>query len=631
MSPDHTLLRLDDDQERDPRFLSALLESVADAVIAVDAEYRVVYFGRGAERLYRIPRAEAAGRALIELYRYEWLEPDAEARALRALADTGTWRGENVHVLRDGTRLAVESTVTLLRDAQGRRAGMLAVMRDRTAQRAAEERAAREGRHFRQLVESLPVLMARYDPALSRVVLNRAFVDALGWSDEDVADDDIMTLCYPDPAVRRATAEFMAQPGSGWRVIPTRAKDGRTLRVMWSNVQLSPELQVGVGVDVTALEAATARAEEAERRLEALAQSVPQIVWSTDASGATDYVNVRWYEYTGFAETSAFGEGWTAATHPDERASMLDAWRIAYAAGSPFEKQQRLRGRDGTYRWFLSRGVPVRDANGAVTAWFGSCTDIEEVKRAEAVLREEDRRKDEFIATLSHELRNPLAPLRNGLRLARHASEHDPQLQSVVAMMERQLNHLVRLVDDLLDVGRIRAGKIVLQRGPLRLADAVARGIESTRASIAQQGLTLDTEFGVEDAYVDGDLERLAQVFTNLLSNAAKYTEPGGRVLVRLESDAREARVSVADTGIGIPPDELPRVFELFSQVRAHGVRAQGGLGIGLAIVRQIVAMHGGTVHAASDGPGRGSCFTVCLPRLAAPAPADAAAGTAGA
>jgi signal transduction histidine kinase/CheY-like chemotaxis protein/PAS domain-containing protein len=237
--------------------------------------------------------------------------------------------------------------------------------------------------------------------------------------------------------------------------------------------------------------------------------------------------------------------------------------------------------------------------------------------KAEAALRAADRRKDEFLATLAHELRNPLAPLRNGLQIARLTMRGDATLQRTVEMMDRQLTHLVRLVDDLLDVGRISSGKLALRKRPVALGDVLANAIESVRVLIEAHHHELVVRTDADDLRVLGDFDRLVQVFMNLLSNASKYTEPGGRLLLRVRREAGEAVVSVADTGIGIPPEDLPRVFELFSQVRSHQGRAEGGLGIGLSLVRSLVALHGGTVDAHSEGAGQGSVFTVRLPELA--------------
>ncbi len=247
-----------------------------------------------------------------------------------------------------------------------------------------------------------------------------------------------------------------------------------------------------------------------------------------------------------------------------------------------------------------------------------------ELREREAQLRESDRRKDEFIATLAHELRNPLAPIRNGLEIARlagEAREHE-LLQNTLEMMDRQLNHVIRLVDDLMDVGRINSGKVELKRGRIGLNEVLTRSIESVQTIVEAHRHQLEVGLGSSPLHVDGDFDRLSQVFSNLISNAAKYTDDGGTISVTTFEDDGFAVVAVEDTGIGIPPEELPKVFDLFSQVRSHQGRAEGGLGIGLALVRRILDLHGATISAQSEGIGRGSRFVVRLPLLAE-APAD--------
>ena len=247
--------------------------------------------------------------------------------------------------------------------------------------------------------------------------------------------------------------------------------------------------------------------------------------------------------------------------------------------------------------------------------------DATERARAEEALREAGRRKDEFLATLAHELRNPLAPLRNGLELLQAAGGASDVAPMALEMMDRQLGHLVRLVDDLLDVARISAGKIGLRRRALPLAEVIARSVEASRAVLQQHGHELRVEPGGADLVVDADLDRLVQVFSNLLGNAAKYTDRGGCIRVQARREGGQAVVEVRDTGIGIPQEELSRVFDLFSQVRSHQGRAQGGLGIGLALTQKLVHLHGGGIEAESDGAGQGSTFRVRLPLAAAQVP----------
>jgi CheY-like chemotaxis protein/nitrogen-specific signal transduction histidine kinase len=240
------------------------------------------------------------------------------------------------------------------------------------------------------------------------------------------------------------------------------------------------------------------------------------------------------------------------------------------------------------------------------------------LKRSEEALRESDRHKDEFLSVLAHELRNPLAPLTNALELLRRSASRDPDLQRTRDMMERQLNQLVRIVDDLLDVSRISRGRLELRKTPMALALAVESALESCNSLFSSREHEITLSIAPEPLVVEGDFARLAQVFVNLLSNSAKYTNPGGRIRVSLEKDGDNALVSVHDSGVGIPRDALGSVFDMFSQIQSHKRLAAGGLGIGLALVRSLVHMHGGSVEAHSEGPGTGSVFLVRLPLLQA-------------
>jgi signal transduction histidine kinase len=239
---------------------------------------------------------------------------------------------------------------------------------------------------------------------------------------------------------------------------------------------------------------------------------------------------------------------------------------------------------------------------------------LQERERTAAALRDADRRKDEFLATLAHELRNPLAPIRTGLHLLHISQPGSEPASQARAMMERQLSHLIRLVDDLLEVSRISTGKIELRRERLELAAAVLSAVETVRPLMEAAHHRLDISLPPEPVMLEGDFVRLAQVVANLLSNAAKYTDPGGRVALTMRREQDQAVVSVRDSGVGIAPEQLPQLFDMFAQAEGTRYRAQGGLGIGLALARRLTELHGGRVEARSEGAGKGSEFRVYLP-----------------
>jgi signal transduction histidine kinase len=329
-----------------------------------------------------------------------------------------------------------------------------------------------------------------------------------------------------------------------------------------------------------------------------------------------DWAEMRALDGKGFLpDTTLPDRGWLRRYIPeDEQATMRAAIQSAVLTKSVFELEHRVLRSDGTARCVLSRAVPLLNDANEIVEWFGAALDLTARKNAEDALREADRRKDQFLATLAHELRNPLAPLRNGLQIARLNNPPDAPFRRTIEMMDRQVSMLVHLVEDLMDVSRITTGKIELRRERVTLREVLAVSTEASRAAIDARGHRLVIGPSAEELTVEGDFDRLTQVFSNLLSNAAKYMDAGGTIELRVTRQGEEGVVSVADTGIGIPAADLPGVFEMFSQVHSHRGHAEGGLGIGLSLVRQLVEMHGGSVQVASPGEGRGSTFSVRLP-----------------
>ncbi len=309
-----------------------------------------------------------------------------------------------------------------------------------------------------------------------------------------------------------------------------------------------------------------------------------------------------------------------ACVHPDDRERVATTIQSALERRSRYELEFRNVGPDGGVRWMAASGTVLGDSAGRTVRMIGIGVDVTEHRRLQETLRERaaelvdaDRRKDEFLAMLAHELRNPLAPLRTSLELLGLEVEGRERF---LEMAERQVRHLVRLVDDLLDVSRITRGKITLRREPVLLSDVVERAVEQSRALIDTRGHTLTVSLPREELRVEADLVRLVQVLGNLLSNAAKYTPASGSIWATAERVGEEIVLRVRDTGVGLTPELLPRVFDLFVQGDAGLDRTRGGLGIGLTLVRALVELHGGRVAATSAGVGLGSEFVVYLPAL---------------
>ncbi len=285
-----------------------------------------------------------------------------------------------------------------------------------------------------------------------------------------------------------------------------------------------------------------------------------------------------------------------------------------------------LIGRDGHEIPIDDRAAPIHDGRGRLAGVVLVFRDITERRAGERALRDNDRRKDEFLAMLAHELRNPLAPIRNAAHTLGLLGNPDDRVQWVSGVIERQVELMTRLVDDLLDVSRITSGKIALRREPVAIGAVIAQAVETARPAAESRKETLEVAVAADVGWVDGDRARLVQAVGNLLDNAIKYTEEGGHIRLSARAEADEVAIAVRDTGVGIPADLLPHVFDLFTQADRSLERRQGGLGIGLTLVRRLVEMHGGRVEAASEGPGRGSEFAIRLPRLALDAPVPAPA-----
>jgi PAS domain S-box-containing protein len=355
---------------------------------------------------------------------------------------------------------------------------------------------------------------------------------------------------------------------------------------------------------------------ERERRFVALANAMPLLVWVSGPNGGIEYVNRRWSEYTGLTE-AAVGDtnDWMQFVHPDDRPMTEAAWTHALTSGDQYEIEHRLRGRDGCYRWFLSRAIAERDAERGILAWYGTSTDIDEAKRSAKALREADERKDAFLATLAHELRNPLAPIRNAAQILASPQIAPAQLQWAQNVIRRQVKHMAWLLDDLLDIARITRGKLQLKKERVPLAQIMEAAIEAVRPLLDAKSHRLTLALPEQPVTLIADAVRLSQVVSNLLANAAKYTDTGGHIGCTAAAAGGTLRLTVRDDGAGLAPEHLERVFETFCQVSGGNPRSEGGLGIGLSIVKGLVELHGGTVSAASAGLGHGSAFTVNLPQ----------------
>lgn len=380
---------------------------------------------------------------------------------------------------------------------------------------------------------------------------------------------------------------------------------------------------VGILADVTERRRAEAARRATEEQFRTLVESVRDYaIFRTDATGRVTTWNEGVRSVLGFNEAEFVGTDSRRLFPAEDRAAGAPEreMREAVAKGSANDDRWMVK-KDGTPFFATGTTNAVRDEAGNLIGFTKVMRDVTDRKRAEEALQQADRRKDEFLAMLGHELRNPLAPIRNALFLMRLRGLREPgDVDRLRAMMDRQITHIARLVDDLLDVSRITQGKFEIRTEAVDLREAVTNAVEAVRPFVEERQHTLDVTLPAGPVWVRGDLVRLEQVFANLVHNATKYTEPGGRVSVAAERDGGQVVARVRDTGIGIRPELIDRIFDMFTQGDRVTGRLKEGLGLGLTLVKTLVEMHGGAVAATSAGPGRGSEFTVRLPVTAAAA-----------
>jgi signal transduction histidine kinase len=378
--------------------------------------------------------------------------------------------------------------------------------------------------------------------------------------------------------------------------------------------------------DVTERVRAVAAIRDSEARFRALTHASADVVYRM----SPDWSEVRQLDGRGFIKDARdLRTFWLDEYVPAEDRGLVHlAITQAIRSRNIFELEHRVRRIDGSQGWTLSRAVPMFGEDGEIEEWIGTASDITERKMAEEKLVELDRRKDEFLAMLAHELRNPLAPIGAAAELLQRTRPEETLVRKTSEIIGRQVLHMTGLIDDLLDVSRVTRGLVELEQAPLDVARIVHDAVEQVAPLVQSRQQQLALRLPPAPALVNGDQKRLVQVLANILNNAAKYTQEGGLLRLEVDAGADKVRIAVIDNGIGMAPELAARAFDLFAQAERSADRASGGLGLGLALVKNLVELHGGTVSCDSAGPGQGSRFVVCLPRLDAPsAPFEQAAG----
>ena len=651
--------------------LRVTLASIGDAVIATNAEGRIEFLNAVAEKLIGVTAAEAVATPLVDVFHIVNAETrrPVENPALRALEE-GTIIGLANHTVligKDGTERPIDDSAAPIRDASGELVGCVLVFRDVTERQRAEQAIRRSEQQFRQLADAMPQIIWTARPDGQIEYLNRRWTEFTGLP--PTAFDDVWEPLHPDD-VEKARQRWAASINSGlpfemevrlldhreqefrWhllRAVAVRDEGGNVSRWYGSSTEIHQQKQAQQSSHYLAeASAALASVVDFESTLQKISNlAVPffadwaAVDWQRDGvltrlavthqdPQKVDLAQQLMRDYPpkpqakgGIGAVFRTGQpvilseltdellvkGAKDARHLEMMRSLglksyicvplvISGTTLGVLTFATSESGRRYRNDDLALAMDLARRASVA---------------IENTQLYQA-LREADRRKDVFLATLAHELRNPLSPIRNSLEILKM-----PHVDSEVAhhareLMERQIHHLVRLVDDLLDVSRVMRGKIELRKERIELATIIARALETVQPLIDSHRHQLHVRLPDESLALPADPVRLSQVVVNLLTNAAKYTQPGGRIEVEATRDGQSAGLIVRDNGIGIPADALERIFDLFVQADHAIVHSQGGLGIGLTLVRNLVELHNGTIEARSAGPGQGSEFIVRLP-----------------
>jgi PAS domain S-box-containing protein len=598
------------------------LSSIGDAVITTDALGAVTFLNPIAEAMTGWTSAEAAGVPLSNIFSIidEFTGVAVEHPVKTVLREGRIVRIANASLVRrDGTVRAIEDTAAPTRDRAGTLTGMVMVFHDVTAQRKAEAALSESDVRFRTIFNQAAVGMAVTDLTGGFIQINQKFADVFGFAIEELQQRTFLQLIHPlDYLSAQQSLAHLASEDKTDLVLEKRClrKNGA---VIWSlsTVTLVRDRAGHAQHLIWIVEDITERklAEEAQARLVAVIASSDDSIISMTLDGEVLSWN-RGAEYMyGYTADEMIGKT-TQELIPSDRLDEEPAILDRIRRGERIEHFETLRKRKDGSVFNVSIAVsPIEDSRGRIIGASKITRDITQGKLTEAALRDTDRRKDEFLATLAHELRNPLAPIRQAALISESESATDAQRRWSHNVISRQVHHMSLLLDDLLDISRITRGTLELRLEDTELADILEAAVETARPVIDAKGHKFKIEAPEESVQFMADPLRLAQILSNLLTNAAKYTDPGGEIQLRVACDRQSIVFAVKDSGIGIPAEALKNIFEMFSQVKSTRDRSEGGLGIGLSLTRGLVDLHGGRIEARSAGAGFGSEFIVRLPR----------------
>lgn len=616
-----------EDQQADREWLQITLASIADGVITTDPEGQVISLNPVAQRLTGWGVQEATGRPLGEVLQI--VQGGSQKRLdfpIAEVVQNGQFiLSDDCMVLfaRDGSARYVEHNAAPIKDDRGDIKGVVVTFRDITERRQAERAQRESEERFRQLAENLSDVFWIYEPTGPRTAyVSPAYETVWGRTCHSLYERPLSYLeaVYPEDREQAVRAHHKLESGEPtadeyrivqpdgtvrwiWdRSFPIKDKSGRVVRM------------AGIASDITERKTTDQALRQSEQRFARFMQHLPGLAWIKDLQGRYVYANDAAETAFHTSRAQLYGKTDDEIFPPETAGQFRENDRRALASGTGEQVIETLKHGDGILHYSLVSKFPIPGPDGEAVLVGGVAIDITELKRAEEALRESDRRKDEFLATLAHELRNPLAPIQSSLEMMRHSVQAGGGWEQDYEVVTREVHHLTRLVDDLLDVSRISHGKIELRKQEVELSPFLEQVFKTILPQIDERGLELNVSLPTGPIRLEADPTRLEQILWNLLSNATKYTEPGGQIWLTAENEGHEVVLRVQDTGAGISPEVLPRVFDLFVQGERRNDQSRGGLGIGLSLVRMLVEMHGGRVTAHSEGLGQGSVFVVRMP-----------------
>jgi PAS domain S-box-containing protein len=632
------------------RRLDAVVSSVSDFIYTFDLEGRFTYINQPLLDLWQKSYPEALGKTFFELNYPVELAAQLQHQIQQVITTRQPLKDEIPYTSAFGTR-AYEYIFVPLLDADGVVYGVAGTTRDITDRKQVEEALQQSEERARLAIGIAQLGTWRYNLNTNFIELDERMCAIWGKSQDmtTISLSQVIEQIHPEDQARveLAVGAALNPRSNGTYEIEYRIvrDDGRE-RWIFANGQAQfagegasrQAIQfIGTALDITERKQVEAALHESEERLRTLTATIPQLIWSATPDGNVDYLSEQWADYIGLPLERLDDWNWQQVIHSEDLPNSLRDWERSLQSSEPLEIQHRFRYHTGEWRWHLVRGTPIKDEMGQITRWVGTCTDIqsevdtktalqasyeaEQQARALAeVAREEaqaaNRVKDEFLAVLSHELRSPLNPILGWARLLQSNKLNPVRQIEALKTIERNAELQAQLIEDLLDISRIMQGKLSFTAAPVHLTLVIPAALETVRLAAEAKNIQILLDLTPDLAPVSGDAGRLQQVVWNLLTNAVKFTPQGGRVTVELRQLEGLAQIRVVDAGKGINSQFLPYVFEYFRQEDGSTTRKFGGLGLGLAIVRQLVELHGGTVFVESAGENQGATFTVRLPLL---------------